>query len=346
MNGLGVVIETARRAQGWTQEQLATRADVTQEAVSRYERDLRDPDDETLRRLADALNVTPSFLRDAGKVRGAVGLDAHMRRRKTAKPGDWKRLEARLNMHRLHARRVFDEVVVRTEQRVPAFDLDEVDPATAARFVRSQWRMPIGPVRELVRWVEAAGCLVIEEDFGTRGVDGLSQWIDEIPIVMLNAQAPADRRRWTLAHELGHLCLHSHEPGDAAEDEANAFAAELLMPREVIRAQLRNLTLGRLLDLKREWAVSMQALIERAWGESLITAQQRTNLYKALSAKGWRSLEPLGDAVARERPALAYDIGDALTARGLSPEELAHVVGFADPGTQHPFVRPARLRLL
>ena len=346
MNGLGVVLETARRAQGLTQERLASLSGVNQEAISRYERNLREPDDATLDALGNALNVTASFLRDAGKVRGAVGVDAHMRRRKTAKPSDWKRLEARLNMHRLHARRVYEEIAVRTEYRVPAFDPGEADPVAAARFVRSQWRMPTGPVRELVAWVESAGCLVVEEDFGTTGVDGLSQWIDEIPIALINVTMPADRKRWTLAHELGHLCLHTREPGDAAEDEANAFAAEFLMPRDLIRPHLRNLTLGKLVDLKREWAVSMQALIERAWGEGLITAQQRTNLYKALSAKGWRAREPYADSVAREHPNLAFEIGAALGARGLTSQELAEVVGFARADTQHPFVRPTRLRVL
>jgi hypothetical protein len=27
--------------------------------------------------------------------------------------------------------------------------------------------MPVGPVHDLTGWIEAAGCVVIEEDFGT-----------------------------------------------------------------------------------------------------------------------------------------------------------------------------------
>ena len=117
-------------------------------------------------------------------------------------------------------------------------------------MVRMQWRMPIGPVRGLVRWLEAAGCLVIEEDFGTTHVDGLSQWIDDHPIVLLNSAAPTDRKRLTVAHELGHLTLHSRDISDDVEGDANAFAAEFLMPSETIRPQLRKLTTGRLHDLK------------------------------------------------------------------------------------------------
>jgi hypothetical protein len=71
--------------------------------------------------------------------------------------------------------------------------------------------------------------------------------------VVLNASEPVTRRRFTLAHELGHWvcqCLEgttrpvycrAEEVGvdpeaKALEREANVFAAELLMPEEHVRA--------------------------------------------------------------------------------------------------------------
>jgi len=345
VNGLGVVLETARRAKGLTQEQLAAAAGIRQENLSRYENETRIPDDDTIARLAAALSITPDFLKQASKVRGAMAVDAHMRRRKTAKPTEWRRLEARLNMYRLHARRLFEDVSLRAEHRLPTFDPLETDPTTAARLVRMQWRMPAGPVRSLPQWLEAAGCLVLEEDFRARGVDGLSQWIDDCPLVLLNINMPPDRKRLTLAHELAHLCLHSQDVVESMEEDANIFAAEFLMPWETIRPQLRNLTTARLLDLKREWGVSMQALIERAWFGRVITRTQRTNFYKSLSARGWRISEPLGDELPVETPALARDIGNALIAKGMTRSEVAHLVGLAHADATNPFLpRVPRLR--
>ena len=43
------------------------------------------------------------------------------------------------------------------------------------------------------------------------------------------------RQRFTVAHELGHATLAHRVPEQAQEVEANAFAAELLLPRDALR---------------------------------------------------------------------------------------------------------------
>ncbi|MEV4278693.1 helix-turn-helix domain-containing protein [Actinoplanes xinjiangensis] len=344
MGFLGEALVTARRAQGLTQEELAKAAGVTQAALSRYENDLREPDQEVVTRLADALGVTESFLENAGRLRGAIAIDAHMRRQATVRPTLWQQLEAKLNMYRMHARHLFEEVSLQSDQRVPTFDVIDVEPSDAARMVRMQWRVPVGPIRSLTQWVEAAGCLIIEEDFGTPRIDGLSQWIEEHPVILLNSRAPTDRKRLTLAHELGHLCLHSNYMSQDAEMEANRFAAEFLMPADVIRPQIRNLTLGKLVDLKREWGVSMQAIIERANELGVITATQRTNLYKSLSAKGWRTREPASDELLPEHARLAQNIGDTLLGRGLKLSDIASMAGYSRDDLNHPFQPSRQLR--
>ncbi|HEU5270453.1 MAG TPA: XRE family transcriptional regulator [Jatrophihabitans sp.] len=342
--GFGEAITTARKARGWTQEELAARADVVQGPLSRYENDLREPDEDTLERIANALGVTVKFLRTASRAKGAMAVDAHMRRRATAKPTLWRQLEARLNMYRIHSRVLMEQVLLRADQHIPRFDPYESDPATAARLVRMQWRMPIGPVRRLVRWLESAGCLVIAEDFGTDRVDGMSQWVDDLPIMLINEKAPTDRLRLTIAHELGHLVLHSAEVTDSIEDEANAFAAEFLMPAETIRPQLRGVRANQLLDLKQEWGVSMAALVERAYTLGLTTATGRTQFYKMMSARDWRTREPGSDRLPPERPEMTFQIADALLARGLTRSEIATMAGFAAPEDNTLF-RPTERRL-
>lgn len=63
-------------------------------------------------------------------------------------------------------------------------------------------------------------------------------------VIYLDKTDPYTRKRFTAAHELGHYLLHENAEDimyrkrsekDAAEREADEFAAELLMPESVIR---------------------------------------------------------------------------------------------------------------
>ena len=340
---LGEALVTLRRARAMTQDKLADSTAITQAALSRYENDLRDPSQETLRSLATALGVTPEFLQMANRTQGAFMVDAHMRRRRTAKPTVWRWLEARLNVYRMHVGLLMREVEIEPALALPLLDPLEYSPEDAARLVRMQWRMPSGPVRDLIGWLESAGCVVVAEDFGsmTGGgrVDGLSQWASDSPVMLVNSRAPTDRLRLTLAHELGHVCMHSDQFGGDPEEEANGFAAEFLMPADSIRSELRNLSIGKLHGLKRYWGVSMQALIERGYRLGTLSARQRTSFYKTLSARGWRTNEPLSNELPPERPQLAERLGQALMARGLDAKEVGAIAG-AVPGRDYPFFLP------
>ncbi len=349
---LGEAIVTLRRANGLTQQELADRAEITQAALSRYENELRSPDASAISTLAEALGVTAEFLQRADRADGAFMIEAHMRRRATARPTVWRQLEAKLNVYRQHLEAVAETVDLVPRLSLPTFDPMEYGPDEAARMVRMQWRMPAGPVRGLTRWLESAGCLIVIEDFGSAAggsrVDGLSQWSSDAPVVLVNERAPTDRLRLTLAHELGHICLHSDELGGDPEDEANSFAAEFLMPAAAIRADLRNLDLGRLHLLKRQWGVSMQALIERAHHLGTLAPAKRTSLYKALSKRGWRTEEPLSDELPPEQPTLVHRLVDALSDAGLTRSETRHVIGITEsadsppPFAEHAFAPAAR----
>lgn len=347
MTGIGDVLATARRARGLTQAELAEAASVTQAALSRYEHDLRHPEPDVLGRLARALGVTPALLDRGGRMEGGIATAAHMRRRGTAKATVWRELEARLNMLRLHSARLFDEVSMRAQNQVPTFDPDDTEPEAAARMVRAQWRMPVGPVHSVSTWLDAAGVLVVEEDFGPSSrVDGLSQWSGSFPIVLINASAPTDRKRLTLAHELGHLVLHSDYIGSDAEEQANAFAAEFLMPAVEIKPMLRGtLTLAKLANLKLYWGTSMQAIIHRGVDLGTLTSTQATTLYKMMSARGWRTQEPHSAELTPESPRLAGHIAESLARRGLNDGEVAQLAGFATPADNDVFATPhARAR--
>jgi len=275
-----------------------------------------------------------------------------MRRRATAPATVWRKLEAQINVARWHADRLDEEVLIAAKLQLPEFDPIEEEPTEAAGMVRALWRMPLGPVGSVVAWLEAAGVLVIGKELGrTSRVDGLSQWVGDRPIVIFNTDAPIDRQRLTLAHELGHLVLHGRSVVvEEVEQQATDFAAEFLMPAAEIRPSLRKVSLGSLLDLKRYWGTSMAALIQRGVMLGTITRQEQTRLYKTLSARGMRKNEPGSEDLRPEVPQLARHIADTLSRRGLSDHEIAVMAGFASAESNSIFRpttdKPTLLRLV
>ncbi|QIK82977.1 ImmA/IrrE family metallo-endopeptidase [Sanguibacter sp. HDW7] len=332
MSNIGEVLETARRARGMTQGDLADMVGVQQATLSRWEKGLREPDEVDVQRLADALGVTPRLLLRGDRMRGGIAAAAHMRRRATAKVSIWRQLEAQLNMLRLHTSTLAEEVSLTAERAVPTLDPIERDPSEIAGMVRLQWQMPLGPVASVTSWMESAGILIVEHDFGPAArVDGLSQWAGDHAVVLLNSATSPDRKRLTLAHELGHLVMHAQHPTDDMEGDANEFAAEFLVPAHEIRSMLRGrLTLSRFVELKRYWGVSIAALVMRAHSLGAISDAEKTSLFKQISARGWRINEPANDEIPVERPRLARHIADSMVAGGLSEGELAIAVGFSD----------------
>jgi Zn-dependent peptidase ImmA (M78 family)/transcriptional regulator with XRE-family HTH domain len=339
---LGEAIHHVRLSTGLSQANLASRTGLTQASLSRYENGLREPDTGTLRLLATELGVSGDLITSLPAFHGAVALQAHMRRRGTSKATRWRVLEARLNMLRIHAHRLADAADLRFNSVVP-----QVNPLAffvAARRVRIQWSMPPGPVEDIVGLMEAAGCIVAKVDLDSPRIAALSQWVGEYPIVLLNSRAPVDDMRLTLAHELGHLVLHSQSEFASVdvEREAAAFAEAFLMPEYEIRPQLVDVSLAALHDLKLEWMVSIRALLTRAHTLGAIDDRRRTSIYKMMSKRGWLTTEPLGDMLPPEEPRLLQRAVAVLEARGLSHDEIANVGGFSGVATASQVVPLAR----
>ncbi|NLL36642.1 MAG: ImmA/IrrE family metallo-endopeptidase [Fretibacterium sp.] len=81
-------------------------------------------------------------------------------------------------------------------------------------------------------------------------------------VILVNSSLPQGRARFSIAHELGHFVLrhppvHSTSFREELERQADCFAAQLLMPRELI---LHDRLRYDAMTLKRLYKVSGQAL--------------------------------------------------------------------------------------
>ncbi len=208
---------------------------------------------------------------------------------------DLDMITAELNIRLMHLRRFLDGVDFEPTLDLPILDVEQYEsPDKIAATVRAHWGIPSGPIRNLTQWVERSGVIIGFSKFGGASVSGVTFRVSgKPPLVLLNAFHSADRMRFTLAHELGHLVMHRF-PTSSMEDEANAFASALLMPADDIRSVFRGrrVTLELLAALKPEWKVAMQALLMRATYLKLVTGNQPRYLWQQISSRGWRLREP------------------------------------------------------
>jgi Zn-dependent peptidase ImmA (M78 family) len=220
------------------------------------------------------------------------------------------RIHAEIAIRIRNISKLLQSTDVTAPQIVPQIDVDDFSGSIAdiARHVRERWAVPRGPIANLIDLIERAGALVVPCDFGVSEIDAVGMRLQGMPPLMfVNAGAPTDRLRFTVAHELGHLIMHSL-PNQDMEEQADLFASEFLMPELEIRPQLQRVDLTVLAVLKRVWRVSMAALLVRAKQLKVITQAKYTALWKQMSALGFRRREPGELDLAPETPRLLDEL--------------------------------------
>jgi len=297
----------ARDLAGLTQGQLAEMVGLSQAEVSKIESGIRVPHVESVNAFARCLKspVEFFFLPDSMKSFGTACV--YHRKRQSTTQAVLKRLLAVVNKRRIQVNRLLNSIEI-GDNLFPRLDIDEYDggPPNVARVLRSAWKLPPGPIQNLTRAIEDAGGIVVKFDFGTNKVDAVSQWVlGSPPLFFVNLTTPADRMRFSLAHEIGHIVMH-HLPTDDMEREADRFAAEFLMPEELIAPQLEDLTLARLAALKPYWKTSMAALLKRAGDVGAISERNKNYLWFRMGQLGYKSREPV--TIPMEAPALLAEM--------------------------------------
>lgn len=295
------MLTLAREARGLTQTELAVAADFGQGTLSKYEAGVLVPPQDAVEAMANVTGYPVAFFFQQGQTYGFPPF--HYRKRKKLSAKALGRIVAEMNIRRMHVQRLCLSYNVRSNRFVPEIDMDEYQGRTrrppgvedVARSVRESWMLPTGPVANMMELVEDNGGIVVPCDFGSDLIDAMSQRIDGLPVLFfVNIGAPADRVRHTLAHELGHMVLHTtaFKDDEEMEREADNFAGAFLLPAEEVRLQLRRFDLRQLANMKSYWKVSMSSIAVRAERLNLITPYQAKSFWMEMSRLGYRKREP------------------------------------------------------
>jgi Zn-dependent peptidase ImmA (M78 family)/DNA-binding XRE family transcriptional regulator len=311
---IGQRLRLARARAGLSLRDLSGRIDnlVSAQAIGKYERDEMVPGSRVLIALAEALDVSESYLVGQGEVELE---DVEFRSDKTTSARDSARVKAAVIDH-LERYLVIEEILQAASQdwdrpRGSPFPVVEVAGAElAAKNVRDYWGLGLNPIPNLVEFLEEKGIKVLALDL-PEAFSGLTCWVrrkrdGRVPVIVINSNHSGERERFTICHELGHMLLEVGEGLDA-EKVAHRFAGSFLMPAEVVWAEIgkhrNSMSLGELFALKRLVGLSVQAVAYRCKDLGIIGPSFFRRLFQHFSEQGWRTPPyPEPFAIQREKP--------------------------------------------
>ncbi|SHK71996.1 helix-turn-helix domain-containing protein [Desulforamulus aeronauticus] len=311
-------IREARVSRGYSLADLSELLGVTSQAISQYELGNSAPSMVVLMKMVDILRFPLNFFLKPKENINPNYVDSAVYFR-SMKSTPKKLKEA--YKYRVHWA---DEIHHYLKKYIdfPPIDIPQFDDFNEIDFVlieelalklRSYWGIPKVPIDNMVELLQDKGFIICRLVLGNKKVDAFSQYYNNVPYIILGSDKSAVRSRFDLAHELGHLILHSHidqesivkkEILDKIEDEADCFAGAFLLPSNSFSQEVMSTSLEHFVFLKRRWKVSISAMIKRCERLNLLTDSQIRYLNAQMTKKQYWRNEPLDDAIAFEQPYL------------------------------------------
>ncbi|WP_158093436.1 ImmA/IrrE family metallo-endopeptidase [Acetobacter sp. DsW_063] len=327
-------LKEARYAKSLNQAELGERIGKTRQAVSAFELGERTPEGTTLAQIADLLEQPVSYFTTPDR----SGFGPFGPRFFRASGAETKRrnlmCDAYANWEVQIAHYLGDSVnypsvnfpSVSPSDFKGAYEEEEIE--DAAEKCRSVWGLGYGPISNILSLAESKGIIVSRLRMEGERIEAFSFWNGARPFIFLASEKfSASRARFDVAHEIGHLVLHRGVGQEDIEDpktlkrieaEANRFAGALLLPRRSFPNEVFTTRLDAFVELKKRWKVAIQAMVFRCKDLGIFDEYQVTNLYKQISARKWRTKEPLDDLemMPLEQPKLLKNAVDLILSSG------------------------------
>jgi Zn-dependent peptidase ImmA (M78 family)/transcriptional regulator with XRE-family HTH domain len=338
---IGQRLKLARAASGLSLRDLEAAIEnlVTAQAIGKYERNEDMPSSGVLSALARALNVSEDSLLATDEM---VLDGVEFRKRGISSKREEAFVEGRA-LHLLERYLTIEDalglasVVWDRPREAPYPIKDMPDVESAASAIRTHWGLGIDPIPNLSELLEERGIKILSADL--TDIDGLTARVkrkncEPVPVIVIRANTWAERKRFTLAHELGHM-LMDMRPGVDAEKAANRFAGAFLMPVEAlwreIGKQRTAISFGELAQLKELFGASFQAITYRCRDLGILNDVVFKRLFQAFNQQGWRKhpfQEPGALPAEKEQPQRMERLTfRALAERVISESKAAEILG-------------------
>ena len=238
-------LKEARLARGYTVTALAEKIGISKQTISKYELGQSSPSSETMIKYCNFLNFDINFFmfnnEDSNNNYGTI----FFRSLKSAESQVREEIKIRIKWTN-YIYQYINEFIEFPKLNLPDFEekslenLDLYKIEDIADKLREYWNIGKGPINNLSVLLEQNGIILCNSNINNVKVDACSEVINDTAIFFIRTNdISACRLRFDLAHELGHLILHSEitkeelenkEILDRIEKEANMFASAFLLP--------------------------------------------------------------------------------------------------------------------
>lgn len=294
--------KSARLMKGFSLQDLADVLEpkLSRQALHRYEKGEVMPDSEKLMQLCKALGVTTDFFFRSTEVElGEIEYrklarmpqkEAAVIKEKTKEYlSRYLELEDILGLPHVFVNPLQDFISISTYQQVNR----------AAELLRQKWDLGKGAIFNVVELLEDKHIKVVKLDVND-DFDGLQTWVNnKIPVLAYNVNKTnkTDRIRFTLLHELGHLLLNFGEITEKVKESlCHQFAGAMLLPEGTLKSELgehrSKISSLELANIKRQYGISMQAIIMRAKDCGIINEHYTKQLFFLFKQMNWKVDEP------------------------------------------------------
>lgn len=285
----------AREYRGYSQTKLASMVKgLSQSNLSNFEKGICSLSEDIINKIIDVLGFPEEFYEISI---GNRVENSHYRRKSCLSKGEKSKIEYSDKLIGYIIDNMGDSIEY-PEFTLKNFDLEDgYSPEYAAQYTRKLLGIKEGPVDYIIKLFEQRGIIVVEMAEDVNKFDGVSFITDKSNhVIIINKNFSNDHKRYTLAHELGHIIMHlSNSIPDFRdkENEAYKFASEFLMPEDEIKNSLIGVKTPYLMELKSYWLTSMASIARRAMNLKCIDKNRYTNINIELSRNGYRKHEPI-----------------------------------------------------
>jgi len=326
---VGEKLANIRSLHGYSRQELATKLNLTEQAIWQYENGYVSPSLDNINQLKNLFKVKVKYFYSKQDINGLINenniayrsSERSSRQRTKAEKIHLEYLEnvlTSIEEHIVYPRGILNQLRDYAIDYKNKNSYNQNNKSVIIEHIAMYAREKIGLTDNndnLLFLLEKSGAFIFEKMLGSK-IDAYSTWSKtERPFIVLgNKKRSSVRRNFDLVHELAHLLLHHQmdiadfekKEHDEIEAEADLFAANFLLPKEKFLEDL--LCINKLsnpdsyIELKKKWKVSIAAIGHRVHDLGIMSYQQYRYFNVLLHRKGYKIKEPLDNEIPIMRP--------------------------------------------